>query len=162
MVERTFLTKSSSWRNFVQPGELTTLGYLSKDPKRQVSVEIVEILGRDASPHVAKAQITIIQPPKVFNYLIPIEEARELLIGCADSPLSYTKYMFGISPRTFGADPQVWYVKEFTGPYIGYVLTGVELKEPSEQIFPPDWVGTEVTEDPKYQLYNLGEFLIKG
>ena len=157
MVERMFLTKSSSWRNYAQPSENTKVGFLSKDPKRLVFVELTDVLGK-----VAKAEVIIIQSPKTFRYLVPVEEAQELLTVCHEPPLSYKKYFFGIAPRMLNSDPQVWYVKEFEGPHTGFFITGVELKDAGDQMFPPDWVGTEVTEDPKYQLYNLGEFLVKG
>ena len=49
----------------------------------------------------------------------------------------------------------VWEIDEFFGENRGLIIAEVEL-ESEDQVFPkPDWVGEEVTGDPRYYNANL-------
>jgi adenylate cyclase len=156
MLERMFLTKSDQWRGFVQPGEKTRLGFLSTDNTRIVSVKLVEVESQKVKAELRVFQSQNTPDPKNFNFLISIEEAEELLEMCHTPILNYTKHYFGIKTNFYSKeDPQVWYVKEYKDPHKGFVITGVVLKDDTEILSPPEWVGAEITNDQKYQNYNI-------
>lgn len=49
----------------------------------------------------------------------------------------------------------VWEVDVFLGENEGLVLAEVELEDESQEISLPQWVGEEVTDDPRYYNVNL-------
>ena len=49
----------------------------------------------------------------------------------------------------------VWDVDEFGGANAGLILAEVELTAADQAIKTPDWVGEEVTDDPRYFNVNL-------
>lgn len=158
MIERVFLTKNDHWRGYAQPSEKTKFGFLSKNEKRIVEVKLVEINGIKVKAEIKIYQSNNIPDPKSFNYLISIEEAESLLSICYEPILNYTKYYFGIKSNIYSKeDPQIWYVKEYEGPHKGIVVTGVNLNSCSDTLYPPDWVGAEITDDPKYKNYSISE-----
>ena len=156
MYERMFLTKNENWKAFTQPGEKIKTGFLSTDVKRIILVELSEVAVKKVKAELRIYQSQDLPDPKNFNFLISIEEAEELLKICQEPTLSYTKYMFGVRSSIYSlSDPQVWYVKEYEGPHQGFVITGVELHASSETLFPPNWVGEEITNNSKYQDINI-------
>ena len=56
------------------------------------------------------------------------------------------------SPRryTLGHAGLTWEVDEFLGDNEGLVVAEVELEHEERKIVLPDWVGEEVTHDPRY------------
>ena len=156
MYERMFLTKNENWKAFTQPGEKIKIGFLSTDEKRRVLVELIEVSGKKVKAELRIYQAQDLPDPKNFNFLISIEEAEDLLKICQDPILSYTKYLFGIRSNIYTlSDTQIWYVKEYEGPHKGFIISGVELHTAADTLFPPNWIGAEITNDPKYQDINI-------
>ena len=54
------------------------------------------------------------------------------------------------SRHTFDVAGMTWEVDEFHGENRGLVLAEVELASADQAITLPNWVGKEVTEDPRY------------
>lgn len=48
-----------------------------------------------------------------------------------------------------------WEVDEFLGTHAGLVLAEIELTDPAQPFARPDWLGEEVTGDPRYYNANL-------
>jgi CYTH domain-containing protein len=48
-------------------------------------------------------------------------------------------------------DGLLWEIDEYFGPHQGLVLAEVELREPSQQLRLPPWIGKEVTDDPRFK-----------
>ena len=51
--------------------------------------------------------------------------------------------------------PVVWEVDEFEGDNRGLITAEVELKDENQSVTLPDWIGQEVTGDPRYFNANL-------
>lgn len=84
-----------------------------------------------------------------YEYSIPAAHAHEMLDALCDPPLiEKTRYRLPC-----GAD--VWEVDVFAGANRGLVVAEIELRAADQKINPPPWVGTEVTDDPRYLNYNL-------
>lgn len=86
-----------------------------------------------------------------FEYLIPVAEAKEILETLCDRPLiEKIRYKIAIGEL-------VWEIDEFLGDNQGLILAEVELKEENQEILFPNWVGEEVTHDPRYYNSNLAQ-----
>jgi CYTH domain-containing protein len=49
----------------------------------------------------------------------------------------------------------IWEIDEFAGDNRGLIIAEVELEEEDQAIMLPDWVGKEVTGDPRYYNASL-------
>ena len=120
----------------------------------KVSVKTIVVSG-----NLVKAELTIKRDFKEFVYLISHEDAENLFKLCAQPLQTYCKYIFGMKKSYFGIeDPQIWWIKEYSGPYAGITFTGVELKDSKEELILPDWAGKEISNDPENmdaQLFSL-------
>src|SRR5262249_58913625 len=48
-----------------------------------------------------------------------------------------------------------WYVDVYEGVLSGVVLAEIELIDAGQEFARPDWIGSEVTSDPKYRKINM-------
>ena len=86
---------------------------------------------------------------KEFEYEIPLAEANELLEDLCQKPLlEKTRYQVP-------SDNVVFEVDEFHGENKGLIIAEVELENEQQKIPKPDWLGEEVTGDPRYYNSNL-------
>jgi CYTH domain-containing protein len=141
--ERKFRVRSSDWK----PGAVGVpyrQGYLCREEARTVRVRIA---GEQAYLTLkGQAQgMTRLE----YEYPIPLAEARALLDQLCLKPLiEKTRYRVEFGGR-------VWEVDEFAGENQGLVVAEVELDSPDQPLELPDWVGEEVTHDPRYLNANL-------
>ena len=146
-IERKFLPANDSWRGLtLDPAGGVTLcqGYLSTDPCCAVRVRIA---GNRAWLGIKgeKQGATRLE----FEYPVPIEEARLILERLAKRPLiEKTRYAIPFAGL-------IWEVDEFHGDNQGLIIAEVELEEEAQTFARPDWVGREVTGDPRY--YNANQ-----
>ena len=84
-----------------------------------------------------------------YEYEIPLPEAEELLDDLALAPLiEKTRYRVA-------AGRLVWEIDVFGGENDGLVVAEVELPSEATAVILPDWIGEEVTGDPRYYNANL-------
>jgi CYTH domain-containing protein len=84
-----------------------------------------------------------------FEYPIPLEDARTLLDNLCDPPLiEKIRYQIKVGGL-------VWEIDEFSGENQGLIVAEVELTDENQAIALPDWVGREVSDDPRYFNVNL-------
>ena len=83
-----------------------------------------------------------------FEYEIPLADAKELLRLCEKPLIEKTRYRVE-------SGGLVWEVDEFHGVNEGLVVAECELEAEDQAIARPDWVGEEVTDDPRYYNANL-------
>lgn len=86
-----------------------------------------------------------------FEYDIPIEEARELLALCGDRVIEKTRYYCPSGNR-------IWEVDVFHGLNEGLVTAEIELSNEDEVFVRPEWLGQEVSDDPRYRNSQLCVF----
>ncbi|MDO9501658.1 CYTH domain-containing protein [Falsiroseomonas sp.] len=146
-IERKFLVAGQGWRQAVRgQGVPMRQGYLSAPGPHAAHVRV-----RLAGAH---AFLTIKGPALAgssgqvrpeFEYPIPPEDAEGLLALCAAPPLVKTRYEV---PH----EGHVWTVDVFEAPahFAGLMLAEVELPDVAVQPGLPDWLGAEVTDDPRY------------
>ncbi|MGB0867762.1 MAG: CYTH domain-containing protein [Granulosicoccaceae bacterium] len=135
-IERKFLPCSDAWREaealyFCQ-------GYLNHDKHRTVRVRVVGESGTLTIKGLTQGVERL-----EFDYPIPVADAKALLELC-DQPL-IEKYR-----REIPFGQHLWEVDEFLGENAGLVVAEIELSGVDEAFEKPDWVGPEVSDDPKY------------
>jgi len=142
-IERKFRVRNESYKLFAT-GVLYRQGYLNRDKERTVRIRVA---GENA--FITIKGLTKGFERTEFEYRIPVEEANEMLETICEKPL-IEKLRYNIM-----ADGHLWEVDEFIGFNEGLVVAEVELKSTDEQVIIPDWVGMEVTSDPRYFNSNL-------
>ncbi len=142
-IERKFLVKGDSYKRLAT-AILFRQGYLSRQKERVVRVRVVG----DKGYLTIKGENRGAERDE-FEYAIPIADAHQLLDQLCERPL-IEKYRY-----TIPWGKHIWEVDEFLGENLGLVLAEIELKAVEEQFDKPDWIGQEVTGDPRYYNTNL-------
>ncbi|MEJ2749613.1 MAG: CYTH domain-containing protein, partial [Anaerolineae bacterium] len=84
-----------------------------------------------------------------FEYAIPLAYANAMLDNLCERPLiEKTRYKVEFAGHT-------WEIDEFAGDNAGLVVAELELQSVDEDFEKPDWLGEEVTDDPRYFNSNL-------
>jgi adenylate cyclase len=144
-IEHKYLLRPDAWKP-KGPGVLYRQGYLSSLKEREVRVRIAG----------EEAYLTVKGPAQglsrlEFEYMIPLSDAQTLLDVLCEHPLiEKTRYR-----ETFGG--KLWEIDIFHGDNGGLCVAEVEVSSESEEIELPPWVGTEVSNDPRYKNSNLAK-----
>ena len=142
-IERKFLVITDEWRAG-REGQRYCQGYLARGNGATVRV-------RRAGP---RAYLTIKGEPDgitrpEFEYEVPVEDAEAMLKHLCDRPLiEKTRFLVA-------HEGVVWEVDEFHGDNAGLIVAEVELDHPDQAFSRPQWVGEEVTGDPRFRNSNL-------
>jgi adenylate cyclase len=140
-IERKFLVTGDSWR---QPDPTPmSQGYLSLAKERTVRVRIA---GDRAYLTIKGATVGVSRPE--FEYEIPVADAEAMLAMC-DGPI-VRKARHLVTYR--GSQ---WEVDEFSDDNAGLVVAEIELESEDQPFERPDWLGQEVSDDPRYLNSNL-------
>ena len=141
-IERKFLVCHDGWRAQADAGTAYRQGYLVGS--KQASVR-VRIEGEVARLNIKSATLGVRR--QEYEYPIPVEEAKELLETLCEQPqIEKVRY------RVQHAD-HLWEIDVFEGANRGLIVAEVELRSEEESVVLPDWVGEEVSDDPRY--YNV-------
>ena len=84
-----------------------------------------------------------------FEYVIPYSDAEEMLRTMCDGNV-LDKVRHFVSHE--GND---WHVDVYEGLLAGVVLAEIELADAGQEFALPDWIGAEVTADPRYRKINM-------
>ncbi|MBW1637428.1 MAG: CYTH domain-containing protein [Deltaproteobacteria bacterium] len=142
-IEKKFLVTSEKWRGLA-PGKHYSQGYLSREKETTVRVRIINDQGFITVKGAVKGETR----PE-FEYEIPLQDARELLSKLCHKPLiEKTRYKI-----PFGEF--IWEVDEFAGENKGLIFAEIELNYEGQEFSKPDWIGEEVTGDPRYYNASL-------
>ena len=144
-IERKFLVKSDLWRSLAT-GTVYRQGYLST--KKDCSVR-VRLAGNQAYLTIKGATKGCSRAE--YEYPIPTEDAQEMLDNLCQAPL-IEKIRYKIEYAGL-----IWEVDEFAGENQGLIIAEVELSDENQSIEVPEWIGKEVSDDPRYYNANLVE-----
>jgi CYTH domain-containing protein len=140
-IERKFRVIKDTWRNV--KGTRYRQGYLNSAKERNVRVRTME-----DKAYLTIKGIAIGASRMEFEYEIPLQDANELLEICEKPLIEKTRYK--VQEGGF-----VWEVDEFFRENQGLIVAEVELASEDQEFPKPDWVGEEVTGDPRYFNSNL-------
>ncbi|MDX9726050.1 MAG: CYTH domain-containing protein [Bacteroidales bacterium] len=142
--ERKFLV-TGRFRHLASGKQHILQGYLAVDPERTVRIRLA---GK-------KAFLTIKSPAKEgsftrgeWEYEIPRTDAEEIMKICLPRRIEKTRYRILHGRHVIEVD-------EFHGEHIGLVMAEVELACEEEEFEKPEWLGEEVTGDPRYYNANM-------
>ncbi len=141
-IERKFLVRGEAWKELGE-GTLYRQGYLNSAKERVVRARTMG----DRAALTVKG-ITVGATRLEFEYDIPFDDATQLLELCEQPIIEKTRYKIPIGDL-------VWEVDEFHGVNEGLIVAECELESEDQEIAKPDWIGDEVTGDPRYFNSNL-------
>lgn len=138
-VERKFLVTSEAWRENAEPCAIRQ-GYVCLGEDATVRIRIagaVAFITVKSKAHgISRAE---------FEYEIPLADAEDMLRDlCARPIIEKTRYSLMHAGK-------LWTVDVFDADNAGLVVAEVELEHPDERLVLPDWVGKEVSTDPRYR-----------
>ena len=143
-IERKFLVTSDLYRDLAVKSSHIVQAYLCRDPRSTVRVRIYD----------NRAFLTVKGQNEgavrdEWEYEIPLDDARQMIGRCASgSIIDKTRYIGN-------HEGFKWEVDEFGGTHSGLVVAEIELDRP-DRIFPhPEFIGEEVTGDPRYYNSSL-------
>ena len=141
-IERKFLVINDHWRAAADAGMDCIQGYFTTN--KQCSIR-VRLSGDKANLNIKSATLGITRAE--YDYPISAGDAREMLNHLCTKPLiEKTRYHVRHGRH-------LWEVDVFSGANAGLVVAEIELAHGDEQFTRPDWVGAEVSDDPRY--YNV-------
>lgn len=143
-IERRFLLKSEGWRGLAE-GQWLKQGYLSVDKARTVRVRIQG----DQAWLTLKGHISDVSRHE-FEYPIPLADAQTILSEMCPMLVEKKRHRIPLGGL-------VWEVDEFFGQNVGLVVAEVELRDEAQAYERPDWLGEEVTHDPRYTNAHLSK-----
>ncbi|MGB3615076.1 MAG: CYTH domain-containing protein [Elainellaceae cyanobacterium] len=141
--ERKFLVIGDGWRSsssavFYRQGYIPTQNQATVRVRRAGDRAYLTVKGPTVG--ITRAE---------YEYEIPCDDADAMLNNLCQHPL-IEKHR-----HTLSSDGVLWEVDEFRGENQGLILAEVELSDLDQQVTLPDWVGEEVSLDPRYFNANL-------
>jgi len=140
-IERKFLVTGFEWQKAA--GVRYCQGYLNRDKERVVRIRLA---GEKAFLTIKGKSVGATRAE--FEYEIPVADAEHLLKLC-DGPIVEKVR------RVIVHHGDKWEVDEFFGENADLVVAEIELRSEDQAFARPDWLGEEVTNDPRYYNSSL-------
>lgn len=156
-IERKYLVTSDCYKELAVARYHIRQGYISREKTGTVRVRITDdkayltIKGKPAAGHFARYE---------WEKEIDVQEAEELMKLCQGTVIDKTRW---IVPAETGDNLQltvdnlqlIWEVDEFHGKHEGLVVAEIELDNEEQSFEKPNFIGDEVTHDPRYYNANM-------
>jgi adenylate cyclase len=148
-IERKFLVKGD-FKSLASSKIFIKQGYLSSVPERVVRIRrfgdksFITIKGIASNNGLSRFE---------FEHEISINDAENLLKICEPGMIEKVRYIVPYNGKKFEVD-------EFFGHLSGLVLAELELEREDEPFEKPEWLGEEVTGNPKYFNSNLKDLVL--
>ncbi len=142
-IERKFRVANDDWRAMATSSSSLKQGYLSSSAEATVRVRLEDNLGTLTIKSKTKG-IT----RNEFEYAIPAQEAKELLMLCSGPLIEKIRYRIPQENHT-------WEIDVFEGDNDGLIIAEIELTSDEDYFAKPQWLGEEVSGDSRYYNSNL-------
>lgn len=143
-IERKFLVISDAWRADVASAEPMRQGYLSTADEATVRVRVQ---GDRATMTIKGRRYE--RSAREVEFPVPMHAAVELLDHLCKRPIiEKTRHIVPAGALT-------WEIDVFAGENDGLIVAEVELPSADTPVPLPEWVGDEVSDDPRYANANL-------
>ena len=150
-IERKFLVANNEWRQSAVRSVSIRDGLIAIYKDRKVRVRIS---GDVATIAIKGPRIGIGRPE--FEYEIPMNDAERMLSTiCLDDTLEKQRFFVEDAGAT-------WQVDVYGGILQGVIIAEVELKQESQELILPRWIGKEVTGDSFYKKVNMRARALKA
>ena len=146
-IERKYLVTSDCYKEMAVARYHIIQGYISREKTGTVRVRITNdkayltIKGKPAAGHLARYE---------WEKEIDVYDAEELMKLCQGTIIDKTRW---IVPAT--EEGLKWEVDEFHRKHEGLVVAEIELEREDQSFEKPDFIGDEVTHDPRYYNANM-------
>ncbi len=146
-IERKFLVTSDKFITDAYAKHQISQGYLNSNPDRTVRVRIkgesgfITIKGKNNASGMTRFE---------WETEITLAEAKPLLSLCERGVIQKTRYEVKSAKHVFEIDV-------FQGENEGLIIAEIELNSEDETFKKPDWLGKEVTKDPRYYNSHLSQ-----
>ena len=146
-IERKYLVTSDSYKQMAVARYHIRQGYISREKTGTVRIRITDdkayltIKGKPAAGHFARYE---------WEKEIDVQEAKELMQLCQGTIIDKTRWIVPAAE-----DGLKWEVDEFHGKHEGLTLAEIELTSEEQEVEKPDFVGEDVTSDPRYYNANM-------
>tara|TARA_B110000503_G_scaffold124024_1_gene190195 strand:- start:1000 stop:1464 length:465 start_codon:yes stop_codon:yes gene_type:complete len=142
-IERKFRVANDDWRAMATSSSSLKQGYLSSSAEATVRVRLEDNLGTVT----IKSKTNGITRNE-FEYAIPAQEAKELLMLCSGPLIEKIRYRIPQENHT-------WEIDVFEGDNDGLIIAEIELTSEEDYFAKPQWLGEEVSGDSRYYNSNL-------
>lgn len=146
-IERKYLVTSDSYKQMAVARYHICQGYISREKTGTVRIRITDdkayltIKGKPAAGHFARYE---------WEKEIDVQEAKELMHLCQGTIIDKTRWIVPAAE-----DGLKWEIDEFHGKHEGLTLAEIELTSEEQEVEKPDFVGEDVTSDPRYYNANM-------
>lgn len=156
-IERKYLVTSDCYKELAVARYHIRQGYISREKTGTVRVRITDdkayltIKGKPAAGHFARYE---------WEKEIDVQEAEELMKLCQGTVIDKTRWIVPAETidnlqLTVDNLQLIWEVDEFHGTHEGLVVAEIELDNEEQSFEKPDFIGDEVTHDPRYYNANM-------
>lgn len=142
-IERKFLVANDRWREHVASTLSLKDGLVVRDADKKVRVRSYG----DRATLTIKGRREGISRPE-FEYEIPRADADALFLLCGEYVLEKTRHIVPWHGHT-------WEIDVYRGMLEGVTIAEVELASEAAVFVRPDWIGAEVSGDPRYKKINM-------
>lgn len=146
-IERKFLVKDDSYKAMSIRHYEIRQGYLSKEHGRTIRIRIrdneafITIKGPSMNGGLSRFE---------WEKAIDVEDAKSLLQLALPGEIEKTRWIIpAVSDQLF------WEVDEFHGRLNGMIIAEIELDNEEQRFIKPEFIGDEVTGNPRYYNSNL-------
>jgi adenylate cyclase len=138
-IERKYRVLNDAWKSNADSGMEMQQGYLVGAEHASVRVRLH---GASANINIKSATLGIRRDE--FEYPIPVDDAIHMLAHLCQKPIIKKKrYLVLVGNHQ-------WELDVFEGENDGLVIAEIELTHEDEVFTIPDWLGEEVSHDPRY------------
>ena len=156
-IERKYLVTSDCYKELAVARYHIRQGYISREKTGTVRVRITDdkayltIKGKPAAGHFARYE---------WEKEIDVQEAEELMKLCQGTVIDKTRWIVPAETidnlqLTVDNLQLIWEVDEFHGKHEGLIVAEIELDNEEQSFEKPDFIGDEVTHDPRYYNANM-------
>lgn len=156
-IERKFLVKDDSYKALSIRHHEIRQAYLSKEHGRTIRIRIrdneafITIKGPSLNGGLSRFE---------WEKAIDVEDANALLQLALPGEIEKTRWIVPAEEVTGDGLPVtekklVWEIDEFHGRLNGIVIAEIELEDEKQDFIKPDFIGNEVTGNPRYYNSNL-------
>ena len=156
-IERKYLVTSDCYKELAVARYHIRQGYISREKTGTVRVRITDdkayltIKGKPAAGHFVRYE---------WEKEIDVQEAEELMKLCQGTVIDKTRWIVPAETvdnlqLTVDNLQLIWEVDEFHGKHEGLVVAEIELDNEEQSFEIPDFIGDEVTHDPRYYNANM-------
>jgi adenylate cyclase len=143
-IERKFLVANEGWKTAVIRSVRIRDGLIANNKGHKARVRIANDVATIALKSRRRGPVRT-----EFEYAIPYSDAEEMLrTMCDGNVLDKVRHFVSHEGNN-------WHVDVYEGLLDGVVLAEIELADAGQEFALPDWIGAEVTSDPRYRKINM-------